>query len=83
MRKFIASLLPVFWVLLLVDVVGTAAATYDYIKINEAENTIIQNQVNGNQSIKEYINCLININPKLSLLPQEKACLNSVPKVTK
>lgn len=82
MKKFFANTVPIFWVLLLVDVVGTGAATYDYIKINQAQNVIIQNQVTGNQSVKDYINCLININPKTGLKAQEQACLKFVPKVT-
>lgn len=75
--------LPVFWVLLLVDVVGTCAATYDYIKISQAEQQIIKNQVIQSQRSVDYINCLIHIDPKGNLAAQEAACLNGVPKVIK
>ncbi len=71
MKKIIITL-PIFWVLLLVDVVGTAAATYDYIKINQAEVTILQNQTIQAQAGKAYINCLIQINPKGNIPLQEK-----------
>lgn len=78
-------LVPWFYILLIVVCITAVSATYDYVKINDAQNIIIQNQVKGNQSIKEYINCLLKINytDTANIATAEQACLDTVPRVTK
>lgn len=71
----------IFYIIAIMVAVSALAATYDYIKINSSEQTIINNQVKGNESVKEYINCLLNLHPGSTLHSQEIACLSSTPKV--
>lgn len=75
MKLFLDYLKLVFILIILIF------AVLIFHKLNVQQQVIIQNQKTQAQRGIDYINCLVNINPKAPLKAQEQTCLNIVPKV--
>lgn len=72
--------------------IAAIAATLDYQQLTRQQrqfhdqslnnlNVIKQNQVNQTIATKEYIACILAINPKGNLHAQENACFDKAPSI--